>query len=360
MCPLLPHVRSVNYRYSWTCNLPSRINSSTRLHSRLPFPVTSTPLDRYSHLVDPFKRVLATHVGQSPTISRIAEESGPKMGESGSDVRIYSVTYRRDETSSTCKLVTKNATPLEQHILLRFTEQHQAVPPLDLPSPNPTERATVHMLHAESRPAIEITSDPYNPATKRVARGLAKIHADNRSDCPSWLPTAASDPMHQLWLAETQAQWEKCLADNAFATEFGRYTAPLHRALERFLDLLNALTVEQTSLTIINTDLHPDHIRLVDDNPVFIDWEQACYGSFYLDLVNYFSIESVLLYRDALDEAGYSIPTAPFIERFREVGRYMGLRYLAVGLMQWRAGIEQWKQGRWFFHYCLTLALNGR
>lgn len=63
---------------------------------------------------------------------------------------------------------------------------------------------------------------------------------------------------------------------------------------------------------------------------------------------------------DALADAGYAIPPAEFIERFREVGRYMGLRYLEVGLRACQAGGEQWQQGRWFFHYCLTLARHGR
>jgi hypothetical protein len=38
----------------------------------------------------------------------------------------------------------------------------------------------------------------------------------------------------------------------------------------------------------------------------------------------------------------------------------MGLRYLDVGSRAWQAGGEHRRNGRWFFHYCLTLALGGR
>jgi hypothetical protein len=96
-----------------------------------------------------------------------------------------------------------------------------------------------------------------------------------------------------LYLNETQTQWERCLHDNRFHAEFGQYDARLRSALDQFLALMHDLTAEAETLTLINADLHPGHIRLLkDDRPVFIDWQQACYGSFYLDLVNYFSIET--------------------------------------------------------------------
>jgi hypothetical protein len=144
-----------------------------------------------------------------------------------------------------------------------------------------------------------------------------------------------------LYLNETQTQWERCLHDNRFHAEFGQYDARLRSALDQFLALMHDLTAEAETLTLINADLHPGHIRLLkDDRPVFIDWQQACYGSFYLDLVNYFSIETALLYRDALADTGYTIPPADFMDCFREVGRYMGLRYFEVGLLAWQAGVS--------------------
>ncbi|CAF1306234.1 unnamed protein product, partial [Didymodactylos carnosus] len=91
-----------------------------------------------------------------------------------------------------------------------------------------------------------------------------------------------------------------------------------------------------TSLTLINTDLIPGDTRSIDGRPILIDWDQAAYGSFYVDLPNYFSVETALCYRDALAELGLDILPAVFMDHFHEVRRYMGLRYLEVGLQAWR------------------------
>jgi hypothetical protein len=80
----------------------------------------------------------------------------------------------------------------------------------------------------------------------------------------------------------------------------------------------------------------------------------------YLDLPNPFTVETALIYRDALADHGYEIPAVEFLERYHEIGRYMGLRYLGYALWQWAQGEEQRRQGRWFLYYTFALALHGR
>src|SRR5947209_15154520 len=72
--------------------------------------------------------------------------------------------------------------------------------------------------------------------------------------------------------------------------------------------------------------------------PYLIDWGQARYGSFYLDLPNYFTPDSVHSYRDALAELGLDIPEDAFMRRYREAGRYPGFKYVGVLLHRWVAG----------------------
>src|SRR5205823_6249849 len=69
-----------------------------------------------------------------------------------------------------------------------------------------------------------------------------------------------------------------------------------------------------------------------------IDWGQARYGSFYLDLPNYFTPQSVLLYRDALAELGLDIPADEFMAHYRDAGRYPGFKYIGFLLFQWANG----------------------
>jgi len=103
-----------------------------------------------------------------------------------------------------------------------------------------------------------------------------------------------------------------------------------------------------------------DHIRLWRGKACFIDWEQSSYGSLYLDLPNHFTVETALVYRDALARHNYAIPEVEFLERYHEISRYMGLRYLGYALWQWAQDGEQRRQGRWFLYYTFSLALFGR
>ena len=315
-------------------------------------------------LRDTCRRLLA-RIHQLPDlrVTSIHSLPRPHQGASGGEVQLLLLSWRSATgAQGEERLVCKHAGLKERRIMHLLEAQGQAVPP----SQSPTHagdlpgRAPLLMPFARSRPPERILGDPYVPLTQAVARGLARIHAANRQQRPDWLPRASNDYAKRINLSETQVAWQRCMADARFRRHYGHHDGPLHESRARLLELLGALEDEGECCTLINTDLHPDHIRLYGARPVFIDWEQACYGPLYLDLVNYFTLETALLYRDALAQAGCSIPTATFMQRFREAGRYMGLRYLEVGLLNWLTGGEAWQQGRWFFHYCLSMALGGR
>jgi len=126
------------------------------------------------------------------------------------------------------------------------------------------------------------------------------------------------------------------LAIRKFAVEYGCYTDRLDDSLSRLLTFLHQLTIDSTSLTLINTDLILNDIRSIGGRPVFIDWDHAEFVSFYLDLPNYFSVETAVFYRDALTQPGLDIHSALFMDRFHEIGLFMELRYLEVELHIWR------------------------
>lgn len=287
----------------------------------------------------------------------------PHQGASGAEVRLVRVRWRSGGGAQGEEdLAIKHASLKERRILRLLNDQGQAVPPALSPASTlrSAGRAPLLMPFARSRPMDRILGDPYVPMTQQVARGLARLHAANLEQCPDWLPRAAADPVARLYLQATQDEWARCMDEAVFRRDYGQYDRPLRESLARLLDFVAALDEEGSCCTLLNSDLHPDHIRLYGGQPVFIDWEQACFGPLYLDLVNYFTLETVMLYRDALAQAGCVIPTAAFMQRYREAGLFMGLRYLEVGLVNWQAGGEAWLQGRWFFHYCLAMALGGR
>lgn len=301
--------------------------------------------------------VVSGVLGARTRIRDVQEEAPGPQGASGGLVRSFTVSAQGpDGNLQTIKVISKEASPRERHVLGLLTAQRQAIPVTWVEDPSREGQARLFQEHAEDYP----WGAPDASLTEQTADALAALHAANLGAAPAWLPRADRSFVDELYLRATQQEWERNLADPAFAQEFGRYTEPLHAALDRLLTALGELTREAQTLTLINTDITPAHLRLARGKPCLIDWDQANYGSLYLDLPNVFSVETVLLYRDALARHGLEIAPADFLERYREVGRYMGLRYLEVGLLNWRDRGADWPHQRWFLHFCLTLALRGR
>lgn len=298
--------------------------------------------------------------GESRRVLHADEQPAGAQGASGAQVRYFTVTSCSvDGATYQETLVTKAAMQVERRIVQLLDGQGCAVPPTYIPDGESEGRALIYMPYLESRPPLDL-GHPESPLNRSVADGLAGIHAANRLRPPAWLPPAHADYRGRLWLHAWRRQWEENLAQPEFAEEFGAYTTRLDAAMDRLLAALAALEAEGTSQTLLNVDLHPDHIRLWRGNACFIDWEQAAYGPLYLDLPNYFLVETALAYRDALAHHGHSIPVVEFLERYHEVSRYMGLRYLGYSLWRWAQGGAEREAGRWFLYYTFSLALHGR
>ncbi|CAF1080168.1 unnamed protein product [Rotaria sordida] len=332
-------------------------------------------MDSYEKIC--FQNLLEQMYGESVCVQHIEQQSDGEQGASGCEVRYYKVHFTRGTRHlETKQMISKEASLLERQVLALLCEQKQAVPPTLIPNLL-SEKSHFYQQYADTQ--IE-GHGPFDPITKAYAHALARIHYMNLGQHPEWLRSATENFEDRLWLRAWRKEWHLNLTIPRFALEYGCYTDSLDDSLSRLLVFLHERTTEGTSLTLINTDLIPNDIRSIDGRPMFIDWDQAAYGCFYLDLPNYFSIETVLCYRDALAELGLNIHPALFMDRFHEVGRYMGLRYLEVGLQAWRRHYNEtmeqnndalqqekkstddneWNLQYWFFHYCLELALNGR
>jgi aminoglycoside phosphotransferase (APT) family kinase protein len=196
---------------------------------------------------------------------------------------------------------------------------------------------------------------------RAVARALAAIHARylGRIGELPWLPHGdrryASDFLvAQVW----RSWWERALVElPAFAREFDRYTPRLEAAATQFVAAMDGLWREGTLLTLTHGELHREHILLRDGHPFFIDWATAHYAPLYLDLVVYFTPHRVERYREALAAEGIAVSRADFMERYREIGRYVGFKWLCSGIWQWGAGPTE-RTGRRLLHM-IAWALDG-
>jgi hypothetical protein len=306
------------------------------------------------------ERLLTRLHGERCTVTAISERAQGPQGYSGSRIRNYDVTSRDAPGNVRVdQVVSKDAVLLERRILQHLADQHCAVPPVAIADLTSDERAPVYMPYLDPQPE-HFAGGPNSLLTLSIADGLAGIHAANRGRCPPWLPRTADDWYGRLWLRAWRERWEENLTWPDFRAEFGACTARLSAAMERLLRTLDALASEESTLTLLNVDLTPAHIRFMRGEACFIDWQQSSYGPLYIDLPNHFTIETALVYRDALARRGHEIPVVEFLERYHEVSHYMGLRYLGYSLGEWAAGGERRQAGRWFLYYTFSLALNGR
>lgn len=307
-----------------------------------------------------FEQLLHQIYGERRVLVDIQEQPDGPQGFSGSQICYFTLTSEDPQGAiHNDSVVTKSASLLERRVLHQLSSQGCAVPPVVILEITSDESRRIYMPFLEVRPPFDL-GHPLSPLTHSMADGLAGIHAANRGRPPYWLPLVSDDFLGRLWLHGWRGQWDANLLFPEFAAEFGAYTDRLDAAMDQLLKTLQILTEEGDSLTLLNGDLIPDHIRLWRGSACFIDWQQAAYGSFYLDLPNPFNVETALLYRDALARQGISIPVLEFQERFHEIGRYMGLRYLEYALWQWAQGGKERIRGRWFLYYTLALAVHGR
>jgi len=298
--------------------------------------------------------------GEPREVTRMRERVGGQQGYSGSRIGYYEVESRDARGMAHSDLVvTKDAVLHERRVLDLLSRKGCAVPPLVVEDLSFDGRSLVYMPFMASRPELDL-GHPKSPMTLAVAEGLAGIHAANRLDRPEWMARTDDDFERYLWLRAWRQRWEENMANAEFRAEFGSYESRLEVASASFLGALRDISAEGQTLTVLNVDLLPDHIRTWRGGAYFIDWEQSSFGTLYLDLPNHFTVETALVYRDALARRGYEIPTVEFMERFHETSRYMGLRYLGASLMLWGQGGKAREDGRWFLHYTLHLALHGR
>lgn len=303
--------------------------------------------DLVAHTVRRHIRPEAAIVSCTPTAMQAGEQ-----GYSGAQVVRQVVTFRTSPGSlETTTLITKHAPLVERRVLDLLQEQGQSVPfshTLDL---------------ATDAPALICQQDVQPPGAdvvlptdlhQQVARCLARIHLANRGKAVelAWLPRADYAYFVDSILADFREQLAQAMQQPAFLSQCGDVARQMEHAIEPFLTSMAALWAEAETHTLIHADMMDTHVLVQADRPYLIDWGQARYGSFYLDLPNYFTPGSVGFYREALAELGAVIPAAEFMQRYRAAGRYPGFKYMGFLLHLWAAGQLNSLQGP-LLHYLL-------
>ncbi len=232
-------------------------------------------------------------------------------------------------------LITKEALLRERRVLHLLTSQGHCVPfshTLDLTTDGPA-------LICQQDVSAEALPTPPD-SQRQVARCLARIHTMNlrRAEDLAWLPPADHAYFQDVILADYREQLALASQRPGFAVEYADVIGQMEWAVEPFLSTMDALWSAGNSLTLIHADMMDDHVLTHAGQPYVIDWGQARYGSFYLDLPNFFTPDTVLFYRDALAELGLDIPTDEFMRCYGQAGRYPGFKYIGFLLSLWGQG----------------------
>ncbi len=200
-----------------------------------------------------------------------------------------------------------------------------------------------------------------SPGQRRqlAAQSLAAIHAANfQTTHPvPGIPQADRATLARcldVWWCQP---WTQALQDETFAAAFGQHTSGLEEAAARFLAFIDDIWRTRDSLTLIHGDFHGDHVFVQDGRAYIIDWGTVWYGSWYLDLPNYFSPDEAMDYRQALEAHGVVIPETTFLEAYHEASRYFGFKYFGLGLLAWQAGDPGRHES---MRYWLNAAIHGR
>jgi len=305
---------------------------------------------------DAHRLLQATIWGHSAPHARVvAVEPRPiGAGMSGAPIRRYHVIVDPPSLAPDgLSLVIKEAGLVERRVLALLQTQGQPNVPFsynaDLTTDGPA-LVCLQDLGDHHRPSSldPITAEELG----REAHGLARIHHANRghTDALAWLPRAdrayvARNIMDIFW----KPAWDAVRADPAFVRQFGSYIDSVEAAAAQIAGALEALYDDEATRTLIHADLNPSNVLLHAGVPYFIDWQAACYGSFYLDLPHHLhTLDRAELYRAARVALGDAIPANEFAARFHIAAQYIGLRYMWWTLAAWR---DDHTATTWVYHY---------
>lgn len=243
-------------------------------------------------------------------------------------------------------LLTKDAPLVERRVLQLLSGQGLA----GIPYSHAPDTVTDGLAPVCQQDLAPHSHPPSEVLVRAATERLAGIHLTNlgRVGEPGWLPRADRAYFEGGFvLGDCWEQWDETMRIEEFAREWNPERPRLEAAAARFLADMDRLWAEGESLTLIHADLHGDHVLAHNGEPYFIDWGQARYGSFYLDLPNLFTPEQSQLYREALATHGVVIPEDLFRERYRAASRYVAFKYLGYTMWAYRNGGAPLARGRW-------------
>ncbi|CAH1215514.1 hypothetical protein PAECIP111892_04104 [Paenibacillus auburnensis] len=244
-------------------------------------------------------------------------------------------------------LVTKQATFVERSALSRLFSQAANVPFSLSGQPLHEGRSLLCIEDVDYRTdygTLDIAA-----LQDKELRALAYIHYANLGctcDLP-WLPKVDEDYIAKSINEWWRPSWERAKENPVFAETFGtEIISRIEDIAGRIVEDMAPVIHDESTYTMIHNDLNPGNVLVKGNDEVyFIDWEEARYGSLFMDIpMRCGTLQQAEDYRRYLGFFGCDIPDQHFAKLFPIASRYLGLRFMGWNLGVWQQN-EQAKSG---------------
>ncbi|MNC08276.1 Phosphotransferase enzyme family protein [compost metagenome] len=263
---------------------------------------------------------------------RLQQRAGIKMGP---------------DAAEEVSLVTKQATFVERSALSRLFSQAANVPFSLSGQPLHEGRSLLCIEDVDHR--TDYSKLDIAALQDKELRALAYIHYANmgcKCDLP-WLPKVDEAYIAEMISEQWRPSWEYAKGNPAFAGTFGNgIISSIEDIAGRIVEDMAPVIHDESTYTMIHNDLNPGNVLVKGNDEVyFIDWEEARYGSLFMDIpMRCGSLQQAEDYRRYLGSLGCCIPDQDFTGLFSVASRYLGLRFMCWNLGVWQQN-EQARNG---------------
>lgn len=273
----------------------------------------------------------------SETATVLDIESTPlNLGYQAVNLSRHKVLIETQSEQEYISLITKMANRTERRVTCRLFEQKANVP-----------YSRTHDIDSDDRTLICFQDVDYKThyqsldiamLQQKEIHTLAYIHSRNHGlyEELSWLPRVKRDYIEKIIYGIWKPAWEEAKQNEQFMETFGTYISKVEAVSGSIADELEVVMNDEATHTLIHNDLNPGNVLVHNNDEVmFIDWEEARYGTLFLDIPMRFDLPQAREYRRVLASLGWELPTEGFEQKYRVASRYLGLRYMTWNLGAW-------------------------
>ncbi|MCM3132118.1 aminoglycoside phosphotransferase family protein [Paenibacillus polysaccharolyticus] len=259
-------------------------------------------------------------------------------GTSAVELKRHEILLRNDTRDWSINLISKRASLSERRTLNYLHDQSANVPfSFTL---NMTSNSREYLCMQDVDYETDYNNLDNELLQKNEQAALADIHAFNFEKYYKlqWLPLLDSRYIKSVLNEKWGPTWNNAKSDPDFISHFGDLIPEIDKVAEHIVKDMDKVLRDESSHTLVHNDLHPGNTLVHKNrNVYFIDWEEAHYGSLYIDVaLRYREFSQAENYRMLMNSRGLNLSAGIFKLNYTITSRYLGLRYMSWFLSTWK------------------------